>query len=110
VALRGEPTGAPIDFLSDVVATAKRDLNVGEMLDGEGGFCVWGKQMPAQGSLDAGCLPLGLAHQVRLKADIAEGAVLRWSDVDYDAADLAVTVRREMEAAFGRRNAAAEAS
>ncbi len=110
VALRGEPTGAPVDFVSDVVATAKRDLRAGEMLDGEGGFCVWGKQMPAQASLDAGCLPLGLAHQIRLRSDIAEGAVLRWSDVDYDSTDLAVRVRREMEAAFGRRNAAAETS
>jgi predicted homoserine dehydrogenase-like protein len=106
VALRGEPTGTPIGFHSDVVATAKRDLKAGEMLDGEGGFCVWGKQAPAQTSLDAGCLPLGLAHQVRLKRDIAEGAVLRWSDVDHDASDLAVRVRREMEAAFGRRNEA----
>jgi predicted homoserine dehydrogenase-like protein len=106
VALRGEPTGTPVDFHSDVVATAKRDLKAGEMLDGEGGFCVWGKQAPAQASLDAGYLPLGLAHQVRLKRDLAEGEMLRWSDVDYDASDLAVRVRREMEAAFGRRNEA----
>jgi predicted homoserine dehydrogenase-like protein len=106
VALRGEPTGAPAGFHSDVVATAKRNIKSGEMLDGEGGFCVWGKQAPAQASLDAGYLPLGLAHQVRLKRDIAEGATLRWSDVDYDTADLAVRVRREMEGAFGRRNAA----
>ena len=34
-------------FSSDVVATAKRELKAGEMLDGEGGFTVWGKQMPA---------------------------------------------------------------
>jgi predicted homoserine dehydrogenase-like protein len=109
VALRGEPTGAPVDFHSDVVATAKRDLKAGEMLDGEGGFCVWGKQAPAQASLDAGMLPLGLAHKVRLKRDIQEGATLRWADVETEAADLAVRVRREMEAAFGRRNEAREA-
>ena len=48
-ALRKEPTGAPIMFNSDVVATAKRALKAGEMLDGEGGFCVWGKQTPADG-------------------------------------------------------------
>ena len=47
VALRKEPTGAPIAFNSDVVATAKRGLKQGEILDGEGGFCVWGKQIPA---------------------------------------------------------------
>ena len=107
-ALRNEPTGAPTGFRSDVVATAKRDLKAGEMLDGEGGFCVWGKQTPADTSLERELLPLGLAHNVKLKRDIAEGQPLRWSDVVYDPADTAVKVRREMEAAFGRRNAAAE--
>ncbi|MGH8722391.1 MAG: NAD(P)H-dependent oxidoreductase, partial [Burkholderiales bacterium] len=32
--LRGEPTGAPTGFRGDAVATAKRDLAVGETLDG----------------------------------------------------------------------------
>ncbi len=107
-ALRNEPTGAPTGFRSDVVATAKRDLKAGEMLDGEGGFCVWGKQTPADVSLERELLPLGLAHNVKLKRDIALGSALQWSDVAYDANDPAVKVRREMEAAFGRRNAAAE--
>ncbi len=99
-ALRKEPTGAPICFNSDVVATAKRDLKAGEMLDGEGGFCVWGKQTPAKTSLTEGYLPLGLAHKVRLNKDIALGARLRWSDVDYDPKDAAVMFRREMEQEF----------
>jgi predicted homoserine dehydrogenase-like protein len=99
-ALRKEPTGAPVCFNSDVVATAKRDLKAGEMLDGEGGFCVWGKQTPAKTSLKEGYLPLGLAHRVKLKQDIATGARLRWSDVDYDPKDAAVTFRREMESEF----------
>jgi predicted homoserine dehydrogenase-like protein len=107
-ALRNEPTGVPTGFRSDVVATAKRDLKTGEMLDGEGGFCVWGKQTPAEASLERELLPLGLAHNVKLKRDIAEGQPLRWSDVAYDANDSAVRVRREMEAAFGRPNAPAE--
>ena len=109
-ALRNEPTGAPNGFRSDVVATAKRALKAGEMLDGEGGFCVWGRQTPADVSLDRELLPLGLAHNVKLKADIAEGQALRWSDVAYDPNDSAVKVRREMEAAFGRRNVGAEAT
>jgi hypothetical protein len=107
-ALRNEPTGAPTGFRSDVVATAKRDLKAGEMLDGEGGFCVWGKQTRADLSLRHELLPLGLAHNVKLKRDIAEGQPLRWSDVNYDPNDSAVKVRREMEAAFGRRNVGAE--
>ena len=106
-ALRGEPTGAPSGFRSDVAATAKRNLKKGEMLDGEGGFCVWGKQTPADVSLDRGYLPLGLAQNVKLKRDIAEGERLAWSDVDYDPKDFAVQVRREMEAAFGRPNVSA---
>jgi predicted homoserine dehydrogenase-like protein len=104
-ALRHEPTGAPTGFRSDVVATAKRALKAGEMLDGEGGFCVWGRQTPADVSLAQGLLPLGLAHNVTLKRDIAEGEALRWSDVAVDANDIAVKVRREMEAAFARPNA-----
>src|SRR3954451_12313708 len=105
-ALRKEPTGAPTGFRSDVVATAKRALKRGEVLDGEGGFCVWGKQVPAERSLAEGFLPLGLAHEVDLKRDLAEGECLKWSDVVHDENDLAVKVRREMEAAFGRPNTA----
>jgi predicted homoserine dehydrogenase-like protein len=108
-ALRHEPTGAPTGFRSDVVATAKRALKAGEMLDGEGGFCVWGKQTPADVSLKQELLPLGLAHSVKLKRDVAEGEALKWADVAYDPNDSAVKVRREMEAAFGRRNAEATA-
>jgi predicted homoserine dehydrogenase-like protein len=104
-ALRREPTGAPTGFRSDVVATAKRALRRGEVLDGEGGFCVWGKQAPAERSLAEGYLPLGLAHDVALKRDIAEGECLKWNDVACDENDLAVKMRREMEAAFGRANA-----
>jgi predicted homoserine dehydrogenase-like protein len=104
-ALRNEPTGAPTGFRSDVAATAKRALKAGEVLDGEGGFCVWGKQVPAERSLAEGLLPLGLAHDVRLKRDAAEGQCLTWSDVAYDETDFAVKVRREMEAAFARPNA-----
>jgi predicted homoserine dehydrogenase-like protein len=99
-ALRKEPTGAPVCFNSDVVATAKRDLKAGEMLDGEGGFCVWGKQTPARISLKEGYLPLGLAHKVKLNRDIALGDRLRWSDVDHDPKDAAVKFRREMESEF----------
>ena len=103
-ALRKEPTGSAICFNSDVVATAKRPLSKGELLDGEGGFCVWGKQTPADMSLKEGYLPLGLAHNVKLKSDIAEGQRLKWSDVEIDTTDFVYKFRREMEAAFGRPN------
>jgi predicted homoserine dehydrogenase-like protein len=98
--LRGEPTGQPQGFRGDVVAVAKRDLRAGETLDGEGGYTVWGKLMPAQASLKVGALPIGLAHRVKLNKAIAHGAVVGWSDVEIDADDATVKVRKAMEAAF----------
>ena len=103
-ACRGEPTGAPVCFNSDVVATAKRPLKAGEVLDGEGGFMVWGAQMPAAESLNLGGLPLGLASNIALKRDIALGEKLTWADVAIDETGQAVRIRREMEAAFAQPN------
>jgi predicted homoserine dehydrogenase-like protein len=100
-ALRNEPTGQPHDFRGDVASVAKRALRAGEMLDGEGGYTVWGKLMPAAASLAAGALPIGLAHRVKLKNDIAHGAVVRWNDVEIDAGTDAVATRRAMEKRFG---------
>jgi len=59
---------------------------------------VWGKLMPAAASLGAGALPIGLAHRVKLKNDIAHGAVVRWSDVEIDTDNEAIKTRRTMEA------------
>jgi predicted homoserine dehydrogenase-like protein len=99
-ALRGEPTGAPTGFRGDVVSTAKRDLRAGEILDGEGGACVWGKLMTAADSLRRGGLPIGLANRVPLLRDVAEGQPVTWDDVRIDTADEAYQYRRAMEAAF----------
>jgi predicted homoserine dehydrogenase-like protein len=98
--LRGEPTGQPQGFRGDVVAVAKRNLRAGEMLDGEGGYTVWGKLMPAQASLKIGALPIGLAHRVKLNKAIAHGAVVGWGDVEIDANDETAKTRKATEAAF----------
>ena len=95
--LRGEATGAPDGFRADVVATAKRDLTAGEILDGEGGYCVYGALMPAERARSCDGLPIGLAHNVRLKMPVAAGQPVRWTDIEYDASDPTVRVRREME-------------
>ena len=100
VGLREEPTGCPTGFRADAVASAKRDLKAGEMLDGEGGYTVVGQLMPAQDSLRLGALPLGLAHQVKLINPLRAGSPVLWSDVTFDASSGAVKLRREMEAAF----------
>ena len=96
-ALRGEPTGATREWRGDVVAVAKRALRAGEILDGEGGFTVWGKLAPARRSLEFGALPIGLAHAIVLRRDVAAGAMVTADDIAYDEANPALTVRREME-------------
>ena len=103
VVLRGEPTGCPKGFYSDVVATAKHALTAGQILDGEGGHCVWGQQMPAADSIERGALPLGLAADIKMRCNVAAGSTLRWADVEFDDNDTAVRARREMEVAFSDR-------
>ncbi len=100
IGLRGEPTGVPSHFNADVIATAKRDLKPGEMLDGEGGYTVFGKLFPAQRSLALGSLPLGLAHHLKLLRPVRKDQSLTWDDVQIDPTLPAYRVRREMEALF----------
>jgi predicted homoserine dehydrogenase-like protein len=100
VGLRREPTGCATGFRADAVATAKRALKPGELLDGEGGYTVVGRLMPAADSLAQGCLPLGLAHGWKLLKPVAAGQPVRWSDVAVDSGVNAVRLRREMESAF----------
>ncbi|HET9736018.1 MAG TPA: Gfo/Idh/MocA family oxidoreductase [Burkholderiales bacterium] len=100
VGLRGEPTGCATGFRADAVATAKRALKPGELLDGEGGYTVVGKLMPAQDSLVQGCLPLGLAHGWKILKPVAAGEALRWSDVAIDENVTAVRLRREMDTLY----------
>jgi predicted homoserine dehydrogenase-like protein len=98
-ALRREPTGETREFRGDVAAIAKRALKPGETLDGEGGYTVWGKLIPASRSLAESALPIGLAHHVKLTRDVASGQMLRWSDVAAPDSE-ALRVRRAMERCF----------
>ena len=100
VALRGEPTGVATGWNADVVATAKRDLQPGELLDGEGGYTVWGKLLPAAKSLDLGGLPLGLAHDIKVVRPVKKGQSLSWADVAMDTTTHAYRTRKAMEEMF----------
>jgi predicted homoserine dehydrogenase-like protein len=100
VALRGEATGVATGWNADVVATAKRDLKPGEILDGEGGYTVWGKLLPAATSVEIGGLPLGLAHDVKLLRPVAKGQSLSWADVAIDTTTHAYRTRKAMTDMF----------
>jgi len=97
VGLRKEATGCATGWRADAVAVAKKNLSPGEILDGEGGYTVVGRLMPAADSLQQNCLPLGLAHGWKMLTPVAAGQALKWSDVAFDANATAVKLRREME-------------
>jgi len=80
---RGEAMGSCKIFAGDVVATAKRDPEAGEKLDGEGGYMVWGKLMRARDSLAIEGLPIGLAHGLVLESDVRREEGLSWQDVEW---------------------------
>ena len=98
-ALEGKATGVSRRFVGDAVACAKTPLAAGDTLDGEGGYCVWGKLVPSERSLAEGALPIGLAQDVTLKRPIAEGQIVTFADVDLSEDDDLVGYRRAMEAA-----------
>jgi len=101
--LLGQATGSSIYFTGDVVARAKRNLYSGEMLDGDGGYTVYGVLRPAALSVQEGELPVGLSYDMRLKRPISEGEVIHWADVEYDESAYLIRLRREMEATFAER-------
>jgi predicted homoserine dehydrogenase-like protein len=95
-ALRGEPTGCPRGFRADVIATAKRDLEVGEVLDGEGGETVWGGLVPIATSIAEQGLPLGLAHGIKVTRRVSAGSRLSLDDVALDRTEDAFRLRQSM--------------
>lgn len=97
IGLRGEATGTAEEFIGDVVAVAKRDLAVGDMLDGEGGYTVAGQLRPSSVSVPMGALPLGLTGDIKVKRAVKVDTILTYDDVEIDETLLAVKLRRETE-------------
>ena len=96
-ALFSKATGSAKAFTADVVATAKRPIKAGEILDGEGGHTVWGKLCSARRSIEMNALPIGLAQGVKLKKDIPKDGVVKLSDVELDVTCGAFKLRQLMK-------------
>lgn len=92
-----QPIGPP---MVEVVATAKRDLKAGEIVDGLGGFMTYGQAEAYPAAREAGLLPMGVAEGCRLKRDLPRDAVLTHADVDLPAGRLIDRLRAEQDAIF----------
>jgi predicted homoserine dehydrogenase-like protein len=68
------------------------------MLDGEGGYTVYGRLVRAQESLEKGFLPMGLANRLKLVRPVPKDAVVTYADVLIDEGLFSYKLRRTMEA------------
>ncbi len=82
IALDNRATGYTKKYNADVASVAKKDLKVGEKLDGEGGFCARGKLITSQISKREKVLPLGLTDNAKLKKNIRKDEVIKIEDVE----------------------------
>lgn len=101
VVLRGEATGSADRFIADVASVAKKDLNVGEVLDGEGGYTVFGRLVRADESVSKKYLPLGLSRGGRMTRSVAKDSFLTYDDVVLDESTLVYSLRKKMEQEVG---------
>lgn len=97
--LRGEATGSSTRWRGDAVATSKGDFAAGDYLDGEGGFKVWAKAIPATLSQKLNALPIGLAHDIKLKKAIKKDQIVSLDDVEI-VDDLDIFALRKDQNAF----------
>ncbi|OGF78033.1 NAD(P)-dependent oxidoreductase, partial [Candidatus Giovannonibacteria bacterium RIFCSPHIGHO2_12_FULL_43_15] len=97
-----DATIAPLGGLvAEVVTLAKRDLKAGEVLDGIGGFTVYGAIDNYKTAKKENLLPMGLSDGCKLKRDIKMDEAIAYSDVDLPADRLSLELRKEQDKIFG---------
>ena len=100
IVLRGEPTGSTESFVADVASVAKKDLQPGGILDGEGGYTVFGRLVRAEESLRGKYLPLGLSGRAKIIRPVAKGSILTYDDVRVDDKLFSYKLRKTLEEEF----------
>jgi predicted homoserine dehydrogenase-like protein len=94
IALDQKATGHTKNYNAEVASYAKKDLKVGERLDGEGGFCARGKLITSQKSKEEKILPLGLTDGAILKQNINKDESIKLEDVEMKLPDDIVKARQ----------------
>jgi predicted homoserine dehydrogenase-like protein len=91
------PLGAP---MVDVIATAKTNLQQGQVLDGIGHYMTYGQCENSETVLAQNLLPIGLAEGCRLRRDVPKDQILTYRDVELPPGRLSDKLREEQTAYF----------
>ena len=94
IALDKKATGQTKHFNADVISVAKKDLNVGDNLDGEGGFTARGRLVTSQESIKNNYLPLGLTDGAIIKKEIKKDQYIKLDDVEINWKEEVLTARK----------------
>lgn len=98
--LYGRPSLVPMEGApyAEIIAFAKRDLAVGERLDGIGGYTVYGAIAGYTQAAKLNALPVGLVNgNTIMKKAIKKGEIITYSHVQLDDGSLLVKLRREQD-------------
>ena len=82
IALDKKATGFTKKYNAEVASIAKKDLKIGDKLDGEGGFCARGKLITSIKSKKEKLLPLGLTDNAIVKKNILKDEIIKLDDVE----------------------------
>ena len=98
--LRGEATGSTNFFIADVTSVAKKELKSGAILDGEGGYTVYGRLVRADESVAKKYLPIGLSRGAKIVRPVAKDSILTYDDIELDERQFSCQVRKMLEEEF----------
>ena len=96
IAVRREPTGAPeAGFVGEVGCATRQPMHAGELIDGEGGYAVYGTIAPAERSRREQLVPMGLSAGCKLVRDVPADHWITEADVEFDETSFLWKLRRE---------------
>jgi len=98
-----DPTVTPLAGpVCEVVSVAKRNLSVGEHLDGVGGFCTYGLIENSSVARAMAALPIGLSEGCKLVRNVSQDDVLSTNDIESSVGGVAEELWREQNARWPR--------
>ena len=80
--LDNKATGHTKNFNAEIGSVAKKNLKVGQKLDGEGGYCARGRLISSKRSKHERILPMGYTDNATLKKDIKKDEFISLDDVE----------------------------